>query len=447
MSPTLHKGLGLRLLLRNFGKTIGHHVWAALLQLAAVILVARAYGPHGNGIYSVALLLPSLLAMLLALGIGPANVFYLASKRSCLRAVTAATFRLWQILSIVGLGIGSVAVFFFGEAWFPGVSPTALFLALIAFPAVLFNSLIGSIFQGVEDFSGLNLSLALHPLLCVIGIAVCVIAGLGADFALLAYSLGGAASALALWGRLRRLVASASPAPGAPYELRGVLAYGIKSHIGAIVAFLNLRIGLFQLNLLTTPAVAGVYTIAAQLGERMWILAIAVSTVLVPRLSSISDDPQRSAALLAAVARTTMLATLLLIISAAVFGPFAINLLFGRAYASAYIPFLLILPGILAASSARVLSTEFSARGRPEINTYMALAVLAINVPCNALLIPRFGAAGAAASATIAYIINLAVRVSVYRRFTGQAASSVLIPRLSDISALLEFVRGRRRNV
>ena len=60
-----HYGLGLRSLLANFGKTVGRQLWAAALQLGVVVIVARAYGPEGNGIYSVALLLPTMLYLLL----------------------------------------------------------------------------------------------------------------------------------------------------------------------------------------------------------------------------------------------------------------------------------------------------------------------------------------------------------------------------------------------
>ena len=434
-----HYGLGLRSLLANFGKTVGRQLWAAALQLGVVVIVARAYGPEGNGIYSVALLLPTMLYLLLSLGVSPANVFYLASKQYGLRAVATTTTRLWGALSLIGLIGGWATVFFFGDAWFPGVPETTLFLAMLAFPSLLFTLLVGSLFQGIEDFSSFNLTLSLQPAFCLAGITICVVADVPAAYAVGAYTTGSLLSAIIVGARLRRRISSEPVCQAFP--VMDALRYGMKSHLGSILSFLNYRVDLFLLNMLTAPATAGVYAIALQISERIWMLSQAVSTVLLPRLAAVGGQKERSAAITAIVCRATMLTTAAMVVGAALAGPWIIGIIFGARYEPAYAPFLVMLPGVLAGSCVRILSAEFSARGRPELNTYMAMLVLAVNIPCNILLIPRYGAVGAALSSTIAYTFNLTVRVRMYRSFTGQPIRSVLIPTRSDFLVLAERLR------
>lgn len=436
-----HFGLGLRSLLANFGQTVGRQVWTAALQLGVVVVVARAYGPHGNGIYSVALLLPTMLYLLLALGISPANVFYLASKQYGIRSVAATTVRLWGVLAVIGLVAGSVAVRIFGEAWFPGVPEVTLYVAMLAFPSLLFTLLVGSLFQGVEDFFSFNLTLSLQPALCLLAIAICVLAGLPATHAVGAYTVASVLASILVGLRLRKRLPL--ELPGSPFPVKEALKYGAKSHLGSILSFLNYRVDLFLLNMLTTPATAGIYAIALQISERIWMLSQAVSAVLLPRLASVSGQKERSAAITAIVSRATMLATAALVAFAALVGPWVIGIVFGERYRPAYAPFLVMLPGILAGSCVRILSAEFSARGRPELNTYMAMLVLAVNVPCNILLIPRYGAVGAALSSSIAYTFNLAVRLAMYRAFTGHPILSVLVPTRSDLRLLVQRLRPR----
>ncbi len=445
MSGSDLTGLGLRLLLSNFWKTVGRQMWAALLQLGTVVLIARAYGPQGNGLYSVALLLPAMLALLLALGIGAANVYYLASRRYSLRAVTSTTLRLWAVLALIGLAGGLLVVRFYADRLFPDVPALTLYITLLAFPPMLFVTLVGSLFQGVEDFSSFNLSLSLQPALSLLGIVFCVLAGFSASHAVGAYVVGSGGASLALAWRLHGKLATApGEGPVRPYPVSEALSYGVRSHLGSILAFLNLRIDLFLLNFFTSPVLAGIYVVALQLAERIWMLSQAVTTVLLPRLSSLAKDGTRSMALLALASRMTLLATLLMTVVAAAIGMKLITWLFGVSYQSAYIPFLIMLPGILAGSCVRILAAEFSSRGRPELNTYLAFVVVAVGVLCNIVLIPRHGAVGAALSSSIAYVVSLLIRLVMYRRFVGQSALNLLVPKYSDVAALLGHLKDGR---
>jgi O-antigen/teichoic acid export membrane protein len=437
-------GLGLRRLLANFGKTAGRQLWAGLLQLATIALIARGYGPTGNGIYTVALLLPTMLSTLLGLGMGPSNVFHLGSKAYGLRAVYRTTAVVWLAVSLLGLSIGAALIHLKAQQYFPGVPPEVLWVALLSFPPFLYVSFAGSLFQGLQDFTAFNLSLSLQPALSLAGVLVCVVLGLPPVWLLAAYLGASTGAALAMTVVLRRRLVAQSTDDGERCPLRIALAYGLKSHLGNIVAFLNYRIDLFLVNFFVNPAAAGLYVIAIQLAEKLWLVSQAVSTVLFPRLSEIRHDPDRLLAITQIVSRVTLAITLLGAVVAAAIAYVGIGLVFGHRFDAAYLPFVLMLPGIVAGSAVRILSSEISARGRPEINLYMALVVVVVNVALNVVLIPQYGINGAAVATSIAYVSNLVLRLLVYKNHTGGTILGVLMLQRSDLKAMSKMVASKR---
>jgi O-antigen/teichoic acid export membrane protein len=431
-------------LLANFGKTAGRQLWAGLLQLATIALIARGYGPTGNGIYTVALLLPTMLSTLLGLGMGPSNVFHLGSRAYGLRPVLRTTSVVWLAVSIAGLCAGGALIHLKAHQYFPGVPVEVLWVALLSFPPFLYVNFAGSLFQGLQDFTAFNLSLSLQPALSLAGVLLCVILGLPAVWLLAAYLVASTGAALAMTVVLRRRLATLPAGREERYSLSVALSYGFKSHLANIVAFLNYRIDLYLVNLLMmNPAAAGLYAVAMQMAEKLWLISQAVNTVLFPRLSEVRNDPERVVAITGIVSRVTLFVTLEGAIAAGAIAYFAITLIFGQRFSAAYVPFLLMLPGIVAGSMARILSSEIAARGRPEINLYMGLSVVVVNIALNLLLIPPYGINGAAVATSLAYISNLGIRLVIYRKFTGASVIDILFVKRSDFAAAKGLLRRR----
>jgi O-antigen/teichoic acid export membrane protein len=180
-----------------------------------------------------------------------------------------------------------------------------------------------------------------------------------------------------------------------------------------------------------------------QMAEKLWLISQAVNTVLFPRLSEVRNNPERVVAITGIVSRVTLFVTLAGAIAAGAVAYFAIVLIFGARFSAAYVPFLLMLPGIVAGSAVRILSSEIAARGRPEINLYMGLSVVLVNIVLNLLLIPPYGINGAAVATSLAYISNLGIRLIIYRKFTGAAVMDILLVKRSDFAAARGLLRRR----
>jgi O-antigen/teichoic acid export membrane protein len=91
-----------------------------------------------------------------------------------------------------------------------------------------------------------------------------------------------------------------------------------------------------------------------------------------------------------------------------------VHLLFGNAYQNVVQTVLVLLPGIVIFSCARVLANDIAARGRPGINIWTTAIALAISVIANIFLIPRYGISGAALGVTLTFSLATMINMIFY---------------------------------
>lgn len=433
------QGIGLRKLANNATSTFGRQVGSGLLQLVTIAIIARVYGPEGNGAYNIALLLPSVLATFLNLGIGPANVYFISSGKVSAATVWAFTFKLFLFLSVIGIAVGAFILLQFSEQWFPGVSPELLWLALSIYPLSLLLSFISSIFQGLQQFKAFNIILLAQPAITLIFVVfLATMGGGGITWVLFAHLAGLLITLLAGLYLLRACLLQENNENNENYSAC-VFNYGYKAHLGNILAFINYKIDIFLVNFFLSPASAGIYVISVQLCERLWLFSQSISTVLLPRLSELSNDEATRQELTPLITRLTLFATF---IAGAVLGAVGlplISLVFGPQYLDAYILLLILLPGIILFSASRILSNDLAAQGKPELNMYTAFVVAICNIIGNILLIPSYGLVGAALATTFSYIIHLLMTIVIYCNITKVSVLKILLIKSDDLSKLFVF--------
>ena len=424
------RDLGLRNLARNTAATLGRQLGGGILQLITLAVIARVYGPEGNGAYTVALLLPTMLATFLNLGIPPANVYYLGAGRVSASTAWNAILRLYAGIVLIGSVLGAAGVLLYGDLWFPGVPSLLLWFALLIFPFSFLLSLLLSFFQGLQEFKQFNLIHLLQPFLTLLGIMALVLLGVENIALLLGAYLAASALTAALAIRALKPFLALQDSPHFPRYGASLLGYGYKAHLSNILAFVNYKADIFLVNFFLGPAGAGIYIIAVQMSERLWLLSQAVSTVLLPRLSQLSNEEGKRKVLTPLITRWVLWVTLFgSLLLGGIAYPF-ITLIFGDQYIGAVAPLLLLLPGIIMAAASRILANDIAARGRPELNMYTSWLVVIINISANLLLIPNYGIAGAALATSIAYTANFSMRLAMHFYLTGVPAwKNILIGR------------------
>jgi O-antigen/teichoic acid export membrane protein len=437
-------GIELNSFFYNVSFTAIRQLTTGLLQLLTVIIVARSLGPQGNGYYSLSILLPTILSTFLNLGIGPANVYYLGTRKITAQ-IAVRVIKQWAfVITLAGLSLGSLTILLLGDKLFPGIPPKLLWITLSLFPFTLFHSFQLSIFQGLQRFKLYN-ALLLIPQISTLLLVVLIYTTSKLTIEAVLFSQFFSVFLAVCLGLLKTETGKEDKditIKQLEYRSR-IIRYGYKAHLSNILAFINYRADIFLVNFLLNPASAGIYIISVQLAEKLWLLSQSVSTVLLPKLSELSTHENKQNLLTPIICRTVAALTAIIAITVAIFAHPLINLMFGTEYQEAAKTLIVLLPGIVAGSGARVIANDIAARGRPELNMYFSLVTVTVNIIGNVVLIPPLGMSGAAIATSIAYIINLGIRLLVYKRISGNCISTTLLITRNDLETILQFVNNK----
>jgi O-antigen/teichoic acid export membrane protein len=390
----------------DVGGVFLRQLYTVTIGLITTIVFARILGASGAGAYAIAVLVPTLLAGLCNMGLGPAAVVLVNAGTVEFGQARATALLLWKIVCLCVAPLAAVLIHAMGPRVFPSVDPNLLLLAFCLFPLVLLNGVFGALLQCVEDFRGMNLVLATTPTLtCLLGIfAVYQYGTFGAVGALLAAHIG---TAIVGYSQLERH--STKSAISSRPAVRVFLAYGLRSNAADAIQLINYRADLYFVNFFVGPAAAGLYALAISLCEKLWLVAEAMTAVLFPRFARFAEDSEH-----------LLLATVAIAIAVSVCGAgllavaahFMIAPLFGPEFKDAANAINWLLPGVVVICFGKILTAFLAARGRVAMNLVASALAAFLNVGCNLYLTPRYGIVGAAMATSLGYMALVAVAVA-----------------------------------
>ncbi len=381
------------------------------LGLVLLVLVARM-GPQVQGVLALFMAVEALLVAA-ASGLGLALAREAAGgplPRSRLRP---------RLLAALGFGLAAGALLALVSRLAPGPGYGQLWLLALAAPLLLLGPTVQGLWLGQGRLLALNAAQAAAPGLAVL--ALLALAWLAAPAPLPPLALLAAwAGARALLGLVCAVLAwrAAGPLPAAaPVGAAPGWRFLLGVAAGNVIGMLNLRATLFLVEHHGGLAAAGVYSVAVQVAELLWVLSAAVS---VSAYHALRAGDAGAAAL---AVRTVRLGCGLALLAAPVLGAlawWALPALLGAEYAAARAPLLLLLPGVVAYAAASGLSAfHTQALGRPQWAAKVAGASLLLTLLLAAWAVPRWGASGAALATSLAYASTMAVVLPRFLRAQG----------------------------
>lgn len=434
----------------NIIVTIVRQAAALAISLCLMAIIARVLGPEGQGKYALAILLPMLLSNFLNLGIPSANVYFLGKHSVSIQLAYKTTLGLWLSISLLGICIGIICISLFASHIFPNVEQHYLWLSLVFFPIIVLHYMLNSILQGLEEFSSFNSILFYLPL---INLGLVIITFFMLDWHLMG-ALGSygisytVVTVFALWKIKQKIDLELEDYPESGNEntrgyFKECLRFGGLAHIANSLAFLNYRMNFVLLNLFIAPAAAGLYLVAYGIAEKVWMISNAVSTVTLPRLSGLQHDEHRryvtSLSIKLIFASSVASSLVLLFIAKPLIGT-----VFGDSYAEAIEPLLWLLPGMVFGAVGRSISTDLIARGRVDLTVYLVLCLVFLSTTASIVLIPIYGISGAAMAFSLAYLVDVILRLIVYIRISGANFLDLFVPRKKEILAVLHDLGSRK---
>lgn len=433
-------------------------VAAFMGQAGSGLVLARLLGPAGRGELALLLLLPTLAAMILGFGMGPANAYFASQARAASTRQSPVEHlfvnSLWMglLLGCVGIMLVFSAQNSILATFMRGVAPSHLRLAIMAAPLLLLFAFFQGLAQGEQRFGLYNGVMVLRPTIFLVAFLLLLMtAGNGVRAGLWSFSLAYAVSVLWLamalrprpslnaWPRnlsSRNLGAVELENPGSLKFLPNVAAlkeqmrFGLPSYIAELLGYLFLRINLLLIGFYLDSQQAGYFAIVLLVAETLWLLANSVSAVLLPMAAERSPEQLRT--LVPTAVRNVIFLTTCSILLLLTVDRWLITFGFGDDFAPAVLPLRLLYPGILAASAAKVFSSYLLSQGRPQLTAAIGALGMAMNLLISFWLIPLLGTAGASLAVSCSYLLMAGIMAGWFVWHTEARASSLFWPRRED---------------
>jgi O-antigen/teichoic acid export membrane protein len=413
LPPTLARGAALNLAAR---------LVAVVLGLAILVVVARR-GPAVQGAFALFVAIEAALLTLFS-GLGLLLAREISNRRTAPGPLLAALLR-------VALALGLVAaVVLAGASRLSDSEPYRhLWLLALAAPFLLWVPTATGLWLGQGRMGPLNAPQVAAPALVLIGLVLLQVvspsdSGVTVLAVLAVWVL--AKGAVGLLTALAALRDTGRTAPDASV-LRGQWRFVAVIGLTNLVSLMNYRATLFLVERSRGLAEAGVYSVAVQVAELLWLLSSAVTVSAYHRIG-MPDADEAAATTLRAV-RFNLLATLAAAPLLYLGATWALPGVLGPVYAAALHPLALLLPGIAGYAAASSLSAYYTNHcGRPQWSAGIAGLSLALTLAIAAWSIPRFGAAGAALATSLAYAMAILVALRLFLRDAGLPWRALIVP-------------------
>ncbi|HVZ97322.1 MAG TPA: oligosaccharide flippase family protein [Chitinophagaceae bacterium] len=184
--------------------------------------------------------------------------------------------------------------------------------------------------------------------------------------------------------------------------IRQFVFFSSMAYAGNIATFFNYKLDFWVVDFYRGKAELGVYSLAAQLSQLLWLLPQSIATVLYTYASS--SEQKQAIDYTIKLKQVSFYATLIFALLGLCLAYFFIPVLYGNEFAPAFYLMCIFITGIVPFSITTVLASLFAARGNFKVNFAVSLITFAISCSMYFTLIPRFGMVGGAVSSAIAYL-------------------------------------------
>ncbi len=216
--------------------------------------------------------------------------------------------------------------------------------------------------------------------------------------------------------------------PGPAPPARRVLADALPFGAMALATVAYYRMPTLVLGAFSTHAAVAQFTVAATLGFGALALANAITTGLLPRLSSLAPE-LRPALARDSLAWTVRLGLLLLAVVVAG-GPRPLETTLGEPYGAAFAPLVVLLVATLLIGASGVLGTALTVERRTGVLMVQVAVALLANIALALVLAPRFGSLGAAFATLLTELVAIGILLHAARSLVARP-EPVLVARIA----------------
>ena len=214
-------------------------------------------------------------------------------------------------------------------------------------------------------------------------------------------------------------------------QIKILFQYCLLAFASNVVTFLYYRIDYWFVHHYRSPVELGNYIQVSKLAQMFFVLPGILAGAVFPitaggRRQEIND-------ILTILSRSILFLYGVACLFFVIVGKWLFPFVFGDSFDNMYVPFLFLIPGILALSTLYTLTAYYAGKNRVMVNLKGALLTFIIIVSGDILFIPSYGINAAAAVSSVGYIAYHVYVLSVFTKEYKTSALDFFIFRFSDI--------------
>ena len=423
---------------RRVASVLATKVTLFVIAFVTSIFLSKWLGPDGKGAYVAVVTLPGMLGILGMFGL-PSAINYYAGKGASMKSLVRAAMIFTVLLSTILVGVVWVSLPVLESSILRAAPDNLLRVVVLTVPVGIMASFGGAILYGrhaVAIYSVIQIWLA-----AVLLAMVLILVGL------MRFGLNGAVCASVVYNVLTAIAVLAAvrhvgrKSPGAdPATMREIVSYGGRAAPSLFASYFNYRADTYiiQAELSNYRYALGQYSMAVTMDELIFYIPESIATIFLPRVAGASEE--QSSVWVGRVGRLTTLLTVSLALCLIPIAFVGIHAILPK-FADSLPAFLVLLPGAVSMSLAKVLGSYVAGRGRPGLMAVGMIAILGINIALNLVFIPMFGIVGASLSSLISYTCQAGMVIVLASHVSGQPARSLFVPGAEEVKLVLETVR------
>ncbi len=424
---------------KNIIRQFTAQIVGVITGLGSSIITSRILGPDGRGNFAILINSASFLSLILGFSFGSAVVHIVSANKAPVRNLVNTI--LLGILILVIVCFFVLLIFLSFDSFnflFP--SSQSLSFNLIAFLmlfstmmcSILFNSIISGkkLFfqQQVNYFWIAGISLVLYLLFYYLNNNSQISFKSFIYFYLII-------NTLPLIGIYYIYVKYARPTFNFKLldkiQFKYLANFSFLAYLANILQFLSYRMDFWFVKYYFGNNDLGIYSLAVNLAQMLWLLPQAVASVFLSYSSS--EQPEvliNQTNVLSRINFFIMLVATIILTSSI---GFIIPLLYGKQFTNAVFLFRVLLIGIVPFSITTILASYFAGRGMQKVNLQCSLIGFVICLMFDLILIPKYGPKGAAYATILSYTISTSYIIFIYLKHSKSNLIELLMVRKEDI--------------
>lgn len=182
------------------------------------------------------------------------------------------------------------------------------------------------------------------------------------------------------------------------------ILFSSMAYIGNVFQFFSYKLDFWLVDYYDGKSQLGIYSLATQLSQLLWMLPTAVASVLYTYASSSTEEEAVNYTIY--LKKGALYSTSILAIAGTVLSYYFVPILYGREFVDVYKLMFIFMLGIIPFSIPIVVSSLLAARGRFKISFYTGISVSIVSVGLYSILIPRYGMIGGAVASSVSYFCS-----------------------------------------